>query len=89
MSYAITDDHRAFSEVARDLLAARDMGAVTLHIPFADAPPAAGGHGLAISDFGLPQVPFKVFSGTAMGHACLTPAMVKDIQASAAPAVAA
>lgn len=27
MSYAITDDHRSFSEVARDLLAARDMGA--------------------------------------------------------------
>lgn len=27
MSYAITDDHRSFSEVARDLLTARDMSA--------------------------------------------------------------
>ena len=27
MSYAITDDHRSFSEVARDLLATRDMSA--------------------------------------------------------------
>lgn len=56
---------------------ARAAGAFAVQLPYPDAPFAACGD-LVISDFGLPQLPFRVHHGNAGRHRWVSPAALAD-----------